>query len=245
MTITLPGIRIQALFAMLLSLGLSGCGGSSAPLGVPDIAPVIDYIKASNTGAGDAFGIHTALSADGNTLAVGAYRGEASSANTINDHAGGLNNDLPAAGAVYVFKFSGGIWQQQSYVKASNPGLGDSFGSAMALSSDGSTMMVGALGEGSMATGINGEQGNNASPYAGAAYVFTRSTDTWSQRAYVKASNTNAQDRFGESVALSANGRTFVVGASGEASKATGVDGDQLDNAMSDAGAVYVLNTLN
>jgi hypothetical protein len=68
--------------------------------------------------------------------------------------------------------------------------------------------------------------------------VFTRSGATWTQQAYIKASNTEANDRFGESIALS--GDTLAVGAKEEDSAATGIGGDQADNTASSAGAVYV-----
>ncbi len=59
-----------------------------------------------------------------------------------------------------------------------------------------------------------------------------------SQQAYLKASNTDAGDKFGNSIAIS--GDTVVVGAVQEASSATGVDGNQTDNSATDAGAAYV-----
>ncbi len=62
--------------------------------------------------------------------------------------------------------------------------------------------------------------------------------DPIAQQAYLKASNTGANDSFGRAVAMS--GDTAVVGASAEDSSATGVNGDQTSNGASDAGAVYV-----
>ena len=59
-----------------------------------------------------------------------------------------------------------------------------------------------------------------------------------SQQAYLKASNTGYQDHFGLSVAVSND--TIVVGAFGESSNATGVNGNQSDNSASSAGAAYV-----
>ena len=73
---------------------------------------------------------------------------------------------------------------------------------------------------------------------AGAAYFFARTGGTWSQRAYVKASNTSPDALFGQALALSAT--TLAVGAPGDASNATGVNGDQADVSSSQAGAVYV-----
>ena len=54
-------------------------------------------------------------------------------------------------------------------------------------------------GEDSNATGINGNQADNSASDAGAVYVFTRSGTTWTQQAYVKASNTASNDYFGDS----------------------------------------------
>ena len=79
----------------------------------------------------------------------------------------------------------------------------------MAVSGD--TVVVGAIAESSNATGINGDQTDNSALNAGAAYVFVRNGITWSQQAYLKASNTDAGDSFGWSVAVS--GDTVVVGA--------------------------------
>jgi len=190
------------------------------------------YVKASNTGAGDGFGTSLALSADGNTLGVGAPR-EASNGNQSDNSAFG-------SGAVYVFTRSGTSWSQQAYLKASNAGAADRLGRSVAVSADGNTLAVGALDESSNATGINGNQGDNSADASGAAYVFGRSGTTWTQQAYVKASNTGAGDGFGTSLALSADGNTLAVGATAEDSSATGINGGQGDDSASYSGAVYV-----
>ena len=111
-------------------------------------------------------------------------------------------------------------------------------GGALALSGD--TLVVGAPGENSGATGIGGNQTNGSAPHAGAAYVFARSGTTWTQTAYVKASNTDSDDGFGSAIALSAD--SLVIGAPGEASSAPGVNpaNAQADNTGPGAGAVYV-----
>src|SRR5262249_8473838 len=146
------------------------------------------------------------------------------------------------SGAAYIFARTGGTWAQQAYVKASNTDANDLFGFALALSSDGNTLAVGASAESSSATGINGNQGDNTAMASGAVYVFVRSGGTWAQEAYVKASNTNAHDGFGyyHRIALSADGSTLAVGAAGEASGTTGINGSQADNSSAFSGAVYV-----
>jgi hypothetical protein len=189
------------------------------------------YIKASNTEAGDAFGASVAIS--GNTLVVGAT-GEDSNATGIGGNQ--ADNSLADAGAAYVFVRSGTTWSQQAYIKTSNTGTGDAFGTSVAIS--GNTLAVGATGEDSNATGIGGNQADNSLANAGAAYVFIRSGATWTQQAYVKASNTEANDGFGTTVGLDSD--TLVVGAIGEDSNATGIGGNQADNSTAGAGAVYV-----
>ena len=170
-------------------------------------------------------------------MVVGAT-GERSNATGVNGNQG--DNSATGAGAAYVFTRSGTTWTQQAYLKASNTGAGDTFGLSVAVSGD--TVAVAAPSEDSNATGVNGNQFNNSASAAGAVYVFTRDTTTWTQQAYLKASNTGADDRFGESVAVSGN--TVVVGADSEDSNATGVNGNQADNSASNAGAVYVFTVL-
>jgi hypothetical protein len=189
------------------------------------------YLKASNTDSLDHFGMSVAISGD--TLVVGAEFEESNATGVNGDQS---DNSAGIAGAAYVFTRNGTVWNQQAYLKASNTDSLDHFGLSVAISDD--TVVVGAVGEDSSATGVNGEQEDESLEQAGAAYVFTRSGTTWSQQAYLKASNTNVVDGFGDSVAISGN--TVVVGALGEDSKATGVNGDQSDNSAEQAGAAYV-----
>jgi len=204
------------------------------------------HLKASNPGGfhnagwyeGDHFGYSVAVSGD--TVVVGAPY-EASKASGIN---GDQNDDsAPIAGAAYVFVRSGTNWTQQAYLKASNAqgwdpfgSDGDFFGWSVAISGD--TAVVGAIWEESNATGVNGNQHDNSAPSSGAAYVFVRSGTSWTQQAYLKASNTQRDAHFGISVAMSAD--TVVVGAFREDSNGTGVNGDQSDNSAYNSGAAYV-----
>ncbi len=200
------------------------------------------YLKASNTGAsndslGDRFGSSVARSADGATLAVSAPHEDSAATGIDGDH---TSIAAPKSGAVFVFARSGTAWSQQAYVKASNTAPGDGFGAGLSLSADGSTMAVGAFAEGSAATGVGGDQTSDGAPRSGAVYVFTRAGTAWSQQAYLKASNTDANDYFGAVTALSADGSTLAVSAKNESSAATGVDGDQASNAALYSGAAYV-----
>ncbi len=195
------------------------------------------YLKASNprgkltASPGDQFG--TSVAVAGDTILVGAEY-EASRATGVNGDQ--TNNGDFLAGAAYVFTRNGTNWSQQAYLKASNTGFGDRFGYRVGL--DGETAVVSAYYEQSGASGVNGNQLDNGLNRAGAAYVFLRNGTNWSQQAYLKASNPGLNDRFGNSVAISLN--TVAIGAFQEDSNATGVDGNQADNSLTDSGAVYV-----
>lgn len=234
------------------------------------------YLKSSNSDAGDEFGSAVAIS--GGIIAVAA-QSERSNANGVGGNQS--DNSAPSAGAAYVFRRTSAGWVQEAYLKcdagyrklvsvavsgntvatgclgrvgvftrsaagvwtrqagltASNyDGWWDSFGHSVALFGD--TLVAGAYGEESNATGVNGNQLDNSVPFAGAAYVFRRTGTSWSQEAYLKASNPGTWDRFGFAVAV--YGSYIVVGAFGEASNATGIDGDQANNSAPDTGAVYV-----
>jgi hypothetical protein len=245
-----------AIFLLIPGHLLSQAPGPSTI--VPPVLPLkqLAYIKASNSEAYDHFGCgggnqgHTgnsiAVSSDGNTMAIGAPF-ESSGAPGVNGNQN--DNSVYAAGAVYVFIRQGDSWTQQAYIKASNPGQSDHFGSSVALSRDGNTMAVSAYWEASAATGVDGNQNDNSMAQAGAVYVFTRTGSAWTQQAYVKASNTGKPgegddfgdgDQFGFSIALSGDGSTLAVGAPTEDSAAQQINGNQRDDAAQSAGAVYV-----
>jgi hypothetical protein len=199
-------------------------------------------IQADNAENGDSLGYSLAISDDGNTIAAGAAD-EDCLIPGINPP--GCDKDQPqdnSSGAAYVFVRNGTTWTQQAFIKASNPSRQDWFGVRIALSGDGNTVAVGAPNEDSAAKGINGKQDDDSAAEAGAVYVYTRSGTTWTQHAYVKASNTDAGDEFGSSLGLSADGRLLLVGARGEDSNAKGVNGNQADNSVRDAGAGYLFS---
>ncbi|TSA41334.1 MAG: hypothetical protein D4R57_00720 [Verrucomicrobiales bacterium] len=186
------------------------------------------YLKASNTGTGDRFG--NSVSVSGVTMVVGAYQ-ENSNTTGVNS---APNESATQSGAAYVFVRNGTTWSQQAYLKASNTGVNDQFGTSVSVSGD--TVVVGAWWEDSNTTSVNGPS-NESAPNSGAAYVFVRSGTTWSQQAYLKASNTGAGDLFGVSVSVS--GDTVVVGAYQENSSTMGVNSTPNESALS-SGAAYV-----
>ncbi len=218
-----------------------GCMTSAPLLAGSDLTPAIGYFKAPNTDAGDHFGEAIALSDDGNTLAIGAPY-EDSSAQLTGGAEALADNFATSAGAVYVFTRTDSGWGEPAYVKAFNTEPGDFFGAAVALSADGSTLVVGATGEDSNASGIDGDENDNSDTGAGAVYVYVKDGANWARQAYIKPSNNyvGVGFYFGGALALSHDGNTLAVGATGEDSDATLVNGNENSNAAGNAGAVYV-----
>jgi uncharacterized repeat protein (TIGR01451 family) len=126
-------------------------------------------------------GFSVAISGDGNTIAV-----------TNPGDAGNV-------GAVWIFTRSGSVWSQQgAKLVASDASGAATFGSSVALSGDGNTLITG---------------GPADSSSTGAAWIFVRTAGVWSQQgsklAGIDAIGPALQ---GISVSLSTDGNTAVVG---------------------------------
>mgnify|MGYP000728304901 CR=1 FL=1 len=130
----------------------------------------------------DSFGSSVTL--DGARALVGAYGDE------------DPNGD--DAGSAYVFERTNGSWTQQAKLTPDDGDAGDYFGVTVAL--DGGMALVGAYGD----EDPNGDA-------AGSAYVFERSTGSWTQQAKLTPDDGDAEDLFGDAVAL--DGATALVGA--------------------------------
>ena len=173
----------------------------------------------------DNFGSSVALNEYGTVLAVGAPMDLSAGKGINSGTAEQVKMESP--GAAYLFEWAGGAWARVAYVKASNTDAHDTFGWSVALSGDGRTLAVGAMGESSSAAGINGDQENNSLSCAGAAYVFTKSVRRGVSTPTSRPRHPAEADQFGANVALSGDGAMLVVGAPSEASPATGINGSQ------------------
>jgi uncharacterized protein YdbL (DUF1318 family) len=116
-------------------------------------------------------------------------------------------NDNGGVGAAWVYTRSGGVWSQQGLKLVGSGAVGSAQqGYSVALSSDGNTAIVG---------------GNFDNANAGAVWVWTRSVGVWSQQgAKLVGSGATGAAKQGQSVALSANGNTAVVGGLADSSNA-------------------------
>lgn len=192
------------------------------------------FIKANNAEAEDLFGLSVAL--EGELLVVGAPEEDGES--------GGVNgpdgNDAPGSGAVYVFRRRDEAWHQEAYLKAEFPAVADGFGRSVALDYAGgaSRIAVGAWHDSNSAVGTNPKLRDTAASNSGAAYVFEYRDGGWEQVSYLKPSNTDFADSFGEAIAIA--GDTLVVGAPLESGAVGKINGDQANNDAFAAGAAYV-----
>jgi hypothetical protein len=142
------------------------------------------FIKAPNARPYNSFGVRLALSGDGNTLAVTSYLEDNAARgvrppqvqqfliqeifNAWREH----KNEAEESGALYVFTRTGMTWTAGAYIKSANNDAGDEFGSAVAVSGDGHTIVAGAHQEDGAPRGVNGNQADNSAADSGAAYVF-------------------------------------------------------------------------
>jgi hypothetical protein len=148
-------------------------------------------LQASDKQTNDYLGWSVSMSGDGNKFIVGA-KGE---------DTGGAD-----AGAAYIFTYSSGSWDTGAKLVASDPGANDLFGYHVAMSSDGTKVLVGAPQQTTVITN------------AGAAYqfVYNSSSSSWVQERKIQGTDLQTGDLFGWSVAMSSDGNKLLVGAINE-----------------------------
>lgn len=150
----------------------------------------------------DGFGNSVSLSSDGNTLAIGSYK-ENSSSLGVNSTA---NNSKALSGAVYIYNYVDGAWQQDSYIKPATSYVFQLFGTSCRLSPDGNTLVVGAPGA---EVNLSGALSNPLE----AVYVFKKADGLWYQQDYVTEFSSGENINFGESVEINQDGTRIFVGA--------------------------------
>ncbi len=166
-------------------------------------------LTAADGAAGDNFSFYVAIDSLGITTAISALT------KTINGNGG--------QGAVYVFTLSNGTWIQQAELTATNGASGDRLGTEIYLTADGTGLIASAYLK---TIGANANQG--------AAYIFNKSGGVWSQTAELTASDGAANDYFGWSTSINANGTIAIVGA-----------GNKTNGANANQGAAYVFIQVN
>jgi hypothetical protein len=205
-------------------------------------------LVASNAELGDEFGFQVAV--DDDIVAVAATSEDSGIGGEAPEP---TDNTASMSGAVYAFELQpDGTWAQTDYIKSPDPDgalaafpdcfdvdecEGDRFGSRIELDDD--TLVVGSYREDGAARQVNGDPLDNAAKDSGAAYVFRRGDGgNWTQEAYLKSTNSDPGDFFGNNFGLVGN--LLAVAANGESSGATGIGGDATNNDAQSAGAVYL-----
>jgi hypothetical protein len=135
------------------------------------------------------FGSSIAISGDSNTAVIG-----------------DVNDNNSTGGAAWVFTRSGTTWSQQGQklVPSNASGPNAQIGSAVAISGDGNTILIGA---------------SNDSNMIGAAWLYTRSAGVWTQQQRLSGSGETGFGMFASGVALSSDGQTAMIGASSDDNK--------------------------
>ena len=154
------------------------------------------------------------------------------------------HNPYDDTGGIGIYRRNENAWVEHvHWLGASNSVGYNGFGHAIEFSRNGEHLAFSdprwfASGAGSM------ESWGGSGFSDGAVLILKRQPDAIGHHHYtrlLKASNPGDLDRFGESVAFGgADGHYLAVGAPGEDSAATGVDGDQLSEVAESAGAVYL-----
>ena len=137
---------------------------------------------------GDMFGKSVAISGDGNTVIV----------------ASGHNPPPTGPLAAYIFTRSGDSWLERAKLQDTSARVQSGFGDSVSISSDGNTAIVGAPSDTIDGTGTVFERN------VGATYIYTRSDDSWPQRAKIGPSDTGGLEKFGQSVSISGDGNTII-----------------------------------
>ena len=168
-------------------------------------------LKASDAQSSDVLGeAGLAISDDGRTIVVAARL----------EDTGGTD-----AGAAYVFMSSNSTWTSftQQKLQASNKAANDQY-CRCDVSGDGNTIIVGAPHE---------DGPTNSILSSGAAYIYSRSGDSWTEDQILYPSDPIENNYFGVDNALNEDGTVAAIAATGD------------DTTATDSGAVYIFTKSN
>ncbi len=170
---------------------------------------------------GEYFANEVALTPDGNRLAM--------------RHANGTSSE------VRTWRWTGAKWTSTGVIPEAVHSDGNSWATSLAWDREGRYLAVGDLLSQVSGTGLSNEvQPMAESGSYGAVFLYERAASGWALVRQIKSPNSEAGDTFGRDISLSGDGQVLAVSAIGEDSAATGIDGDQTNNAADEAGAVYL-----
>ena len=154
------------------------------------------------------------------------------------------DSSQPLSANVRVFGWSGTAWVEEAAIET--PAGVDSgystWGTALAFDRGGTALAIGDYFGNAGGSGVS-DTIQTTGITGGAVFLYARTSSTtnrWGFRKQVKAPNPDYGDKFGLRIAFCGTSVALAIGAIGESSGATGVDGNQLDNRVLSSGAVYL-----
>ncbi len=143
-------------------------------------------LLASDGEANNYFGNSVSVSADGTRVIIGAH----------------FDSEVASrAGAAYVYRWDGIDWSNESKITALDGAAFDYFGYSVSISATGERVVIGSYQD--------DDKGNQS----GSAYIFTLNEEVWEQTVKISASDGAVNQFFGESVSISGNGNSIIIGA--------------------------------
>jgi hypothetical protein len=208
-TVNLNSIEVELNTTRADGVAIFGLTGKTVELELwdPDAeavsqwANVVTYIRPTQAAASDNFGQGLAISGDGYVMAISSPNSDTLASN---------------AGEVFIFTWDGLEFKYSQSVLASDGVADDQFGRSLALSYDGSILVVGCSEKDIVGTN------------SGQVYIYDLVVGTYQERLRLQAPDAADGDSFGNSVSISGAGLYLVVGAVYH------------DVAASNAGAAYV-----
>ncbi|KJF92484.1 hypothetical protein UB34_20405, partial [Photobacterium leiognathi] len=134
-------------------------------------------------GSSSYFGLYSAVSSNGDVIAVGAF-------------------DQGNTGYVYVYRHNGTNWTFEQSFRNSNYATDDFFGTGVSINAAGDRIAVGARQE---------DGATNSLSSQGAVFVFDHDGSSWNETQVLRASDAAVNDGFGYQTQLSADGLKLVV----------------------------------
>jgi hypothetical protein len=141
----------------------------------------------------------------------------------------------PPRGQVFMFERKGAAWAQMRVLSAPVPRTADFYGSSLLLTP--TLLAVGANGDPSSATGLQGDMRDTSQRLSGAVYLYARRGSDFELSTYIKPFNTDGQDAFGAELALA--GDMLITAAAFEGSAGSGINPPPTGS-TANSGAVYV-----
>ena len=204
-----------------IPLGNDTCSTCTFGPGFPDNGNWTEQQRLTAPSPQSGMGFAEAVAVYGDVIAIGASNTPSSL--------------MPPRGQVFMFERKGAAWEQVKVLSAPVPRTADFYGSSLVLTP--TLLAVGANGDPSSATGLQGDMRDTSQRLSGAVYLYARRGSELELSTYIKPFNTDGQDAFGAELALA--GDMLITAAAFEGSAGSGINPPPTGS-TANSGAVYV-----